>query len=298
MIIQFIFLLFHVKVHVIWKTVQQSVSTLAPGLSLEQFRVLELRKKTGFFTVQFTSHESQIIERAMRWGLRVRGYLIRLEGLTIYWCETKEASFSQLFEVPEWSIETTTTTIITITITLFTHGKKQLNWVDLTGRRCFLEFKIPNFVNWSCNSSLEKIINKFPLITLGRIYCANASGVKNPSQLAIYKRGRGFELRITVNKSSWRWGRDLNSRPPTPNCKSSALPARPHCLVNLGFLPVSAMSVLKVAGQSVGSRINCGSSYWNILLPFTVDWVWNVTLPMVYDFSQLQHSEVNFFWHC
>ena len=166
----------------IWKTVQQSVSTLAPGLSLEQFRVLELRKNTGCFTANFTSHESQIIERAMRWGLRVRRYLIRLEGLTIYWCETKEAPFSQLFQDPEWSIETITTrTIITITITLFTQGKKQLNGVDTTGRRCFLEFKIPNFVNWSCNSSLEKIINKFPLFTLGRIYSTNSSGVKNPN---------------------------------------------------------------------------------------------------------------------
>ena len=57
--------------------------------------------------------------------------------------------------------------------------------------------------------------------------------VKNPNwpeanQLAIYKRGRGFELGTTENKSSKRSGRDLNPRP--PNCKSSALTARPRCL--------------------------------------------------------------------
>ena len=125
-----------------------------------------------------TSHESQVFDRAMRLGLRVRRYMIRLEGLTIYWCETNKAPFSQLFEDSEWSIETTTTII---TITLFTHGKKRLNRVDITDRQCFIEFKIPNFVNWSCDSSLEKIINKFPLFTLGRIYSTNASGVKNPN---------------------------------------------------------------------------------------------------------------------
>ena len=57
--------------------------------------------------------------------------------------------------------------------------------------------------------------------------------VKNPNwpeanQLAIYKRDRGCELVPTVNKSSKRSGRDLNPR--SPNCKSSALTARPRCL--------------------------------------------------------------------
>ena len=42
--------------------------------------------------------------------------------------------------------------------------------------------------------------------------------VKNPdwpeaNQLAIYKRGQGFELVTTVNKSSKRSGRDLNLGP-------------------------------------------------------------------------------------
>ena len=59
--------------------------------------------------------------------------------------------------------------------------------------------------------------------------------VKNPNwpeanQLAtVYKHGRGSELGTTVNKSSYRSERDLNSGP--PNCKSSALTARPRCLL-------------------------------------------------------------------
>ena len=55
---------------------------------------------------------------------------------------------------------------------------------------------------------------------------------KNPNwpeanQLAIYKRGRGFEHRTAVNKSNKRSERDLNSGP--PNYKSSALTTRPCC---------------------------------------------------------------------
>ena len=70
-----------------------------------------------------------------------------------------------------------------------------------------------------------------PLFTLGSIYSTNASGaeeipeiikidlkrVKNPywpeaNQLAtVYKHGRGFELGTTVNKSSYRTERGLNS---------------------------------------------------------------------------------------
>ena len=58
--------------------------------------------------------------------------------------------------------------------------------------------------------------------------------VKNPNwpeanQLAIYKHGRGFELGTTVNNSSYRSERELNSGP--PNCKSGALTARPRCLL-------------------------------------------------------------------
>ena len=60
------------------------------------------------------------------------------------------------------------------------------------------------------------------------------SPAKNPhwpetNQLAIYKHGRGFELRTTENKSTKWSGRDLNSGP--PNYKSSrALTAWPCCL--------------------------------------------------------------------
>ena len=46
---------------------------------------------------------------------------------------------------------------------------------------------------------------------------------------AIYKRGQGFKLGTTVNKSSQRSERDLNSGP--PNCKSSALTTRLSCLL-------------------------------------------------------------------
>ena len=49
--------------------------------------------------------------------------------------------------------------------------------------------------------------------------------VKNPNeanQLAIYKRGLGFELGTMKNKSSQRSGWDLKSEP--PDYKSSALP--------------------------------------------------------------------------
>ena len=90
-----------------------------------------------------------------------------------------------------------------------------------------------------------------PLFTLGSIYSTYASGAKQmaetnnsniieynmvkntnwpkTNQLAIYKRGRGFELETTVNQSSKRSGQDLNSGP--PNCKSSALTTRPRCLL-------------------------------------------------------------------
>ena len=94
-----------------------------------------------------------------------------------------------------------------------------------------------------------------PLFTLGSVYSTYASGaeqmaetnnsniieynmVKNTNwpktnQLAIYKRGRRYELvttvNLTVNQSSKRSERDLNSEP--LNCKSSALTTRPRCLL-------------------------------------------------------------------
>ena len=62
--------------------------------------------------------------------------------------------------------------------------------------------------------------------------------VKNPNwqeanQLAIYKRGRGFELGIAVKKSSKWPERGLNSGP-APNYKPCALTARPRYPPNEG----------------------------------------------------------------
>ena len=72
-----------------------------------------------------------------------------------------------------------------------------------------------------------------PIKRLKQIIQIKHNRVKKPNwpeanQLAIYKHGQGFELGTTVNKSSQRSGRDLNSAP--PNCKSSALTAQPRCL--------------------------------------------------------------------
>ena len=88
-----------------------------------------------------------------------------------------------------------------------------------------------------------------PSKCLKQIIHIELNRVKNPNwpeanQLAIYKRGRGFELGTTVNKSSWRSGRDLNDGP--LNYKSSALIAQllARCLhrasefkvvINFGF---------------------------------------------------------------
>ena len=44
----------------------------------------------------------------------------------------------------------------------------------------------------------------------------------------IYKRGRGFELGTTENKTS-KW-RERDSSPGLPDCKSNALTTRPRCL--------------------------------------------------------------------
>ena len=64
--------------------------------------------------------------------------------------------------------------------------------------------------------------------------------VKNPNgreanQLAIYKHGRGFKLYSTMNKSSWRSERELNSGP--SNNKSGALTTRPRCLLYAWSVP-------------------------------------------------------------
>ena len=73
-----------------------------------------------------------------------------------------------------------------------------------------------------------------PSKCLKQIIQIKLNRVRNPNwpeanQLAIYKRGRGFELVTTVNESSKRSWRDLNSGP--PNGKFSALTTQPHCFL-------------------------------------------------------------------
>ena len=48
--------------------------------------------------------------------------------------------------------------------------------------------------------------------------------------MAIYTRGRGFELATTENKSSKSPERDWSPGP--PDCESNALTTRPRCLLN------------------------------------------------------------------
>ena len=72
-----------------------------------------------------------------------------------------------------------------------------------------------------------------PRKCLKQIIQIKLNRVKNPkwpeaNQLAFYMRGRGFELGTTVNKSSKRSGRDVNSGP--MNFTSGALTTRPRCL--------------------------------------------------------------------
>ena len=51
--------------------------------------------------------------------------------------------------------------------------------------------------------------------------------------MAIYKRGRGFELGTTENKSSKWPERDSNLGP--PDCDSNALTTRQRCLLDFVF---------------------------------------------------------------
>ena len=77
------------------------------------------------------------------------------------------------------------------------------------------------------------IIIIITLFNLSSIYSTNASGAEqmpetnNSNQDGYYKRGRGFEVGTNLNNSVPQ--RDLNSGP--PNYKSSALKARPRCLL-------------------------------------------------------------------
>ena len=63
------------------------------------------------------------------------------------------------------------------------------------------------------------------------------------NQLAIYKHGRGFELRTTKNKSSKWPERDLN--PGLPDCKSNTLTTQPCCLLNCPSTTPSCSDITK-----------------------------------------------------
>ena len=65
----------------------------------------------------------------------------------------------------------------------------------------------------------------------------------------IYKHGRGFELGTTENKSSQRSGRDLNTGP--PNCKSSALTARPRCPHRIKYTSRQTSTLIYKHGREV-----------------------------------------------
>ena len=99
-------------------------------------------------------------------------------------------------------------------------------------------------IQWMVSNQTIWII--IPLFTLCSIYSNYANGAEQilkqivqikhnrdnwpeANQLAIYKCGWGFELRTTMNISSYRSGKNLNSGP--PNCRSSALTAWPRCFL-------------------------------------------------------------------
>ena len=75
---------------------------------------------------------------------------------------------------------------------------------------------------------VSKFLKQIIQIKLNRVK-NRPTGLRQTSWL-FYKRGRGFELGTTENKSCKRSGRDLNSGP--PNYKSSALTARPRCVTS------------------------------------------------------------------
>ena len=70
------------------------------------------------------------------------------------------------------------------------------------------------------------------------------------NQLAIYKHGRGFELRTTKNKSSKWPERDLN--PGLPDCKSNTLTTQPCCLLNCPSTTPSCSDITKKRLNFIG----------------------------------------------
>ena len=107
-----------------------------------------------------------------------------------------------------------------------------------------------------------------PCKCLKQIIQIELNRVKNPnwpeaSQLAIYKRDRGFELGTTVNKSSWWSERDLNSGP--PNCKSSALNTRPRCLLKKRITYLASVGIsrpVNIRNSTNGSSQNL--THWKL----------------------------------
>ena len=101
------------------------------------------------------------------------------------------------------------------------------NFSHSRGLRTDISQKTVVGCNWVCMALMlvgpSKCLKQIILLELNR--------VRNPNwpeanQLAIYKRGRGFEFGTTMNKSSQRSWRDMNSRP--LNCKSGPLTTRPR----------------------------------------------------------------------
>ena len=68
------------------------------------------------------------------------------------------------------------------------------------------------------------------------------------NQYTFYKRGRGFELGTTENKSSKWPEQDLNPGP--PDCESDALTTQPHCLLSV---PQSLLANLPLQHYVVGT---------------------------------------------
>ena len=86
----------------------------------------------------------------------------------------------------------------------------------------------------SALSLIQLVYRHSTEILRNKYFKYNITGLKTQlaggNQLAIYKRGRGFELGTTENKSSESPERDWSPGP--PDCESVALTTRSRCLLN------------------------------------------------------------------
>ena len=97
-------------------------------------------------------------------------------------------------------------------------------------------------VNRHCNNNIH-LYSAFLLVVQSALQSVNTWKTNNiqiqhnrilkpqlaeGNQLAIYKRGQGFELGTTNNKSS-KWP-EQDSNPGLPYCESNTLTTRPRCL--------------------------------------------------------------------